>query len=198
VTDETKELMEKARALLAAATPGPWQVVEFWGENFNEYGIEHKVPWDHPDKPMHFAKVHPTNVQPLGDVLARANAALIAAAPGMLAALCDALAAADERSDEAERRADLAKMDERDRALAAAKSSAAAANQAADLLAKIERNDYSWPHGVAWACKEAHRLLTGRPPDGVYVRASADKPRDLDAEVVAGVQASRTTLEPKP
>jgi len=88
--------------------------------------------------------------------------------------------------------------DERDRALAAAKSSAAAANQAADLLANIERNDYSWPHGVAWACKEAHRLLTGRPPDGVYVRASADKPRDLDAEVVAGVQASRTTLEPRP
>jgi hypothetical protein len=88
--------------------------------------------------------------------------------------------------------------DERDRALTAAVSSAKEAKSAADLLAKVGENAYAWPYGVAWACKEAHRLLTGGPPDGLYVRAPADKPRDLDAEVVAGVQASRTTPEPKP
>ena len=98
---------------------------------------------------------------------------------------------------DADRQTIVRMTDERDRAMAAAVSSAAAARQAADLLAKVRDNAYAWPYGVAWACKEAHRLLTGGPPDGVYVRAPADNSRDLDAEVVAGVQASRTAPEPK-
>lgn len=57
---------------------------------------------------------------------------------------------------------------------AVVESGAASAIKAADLLAKVRENAYAWPHGVAWACKEAHRLLTGGPPDGVYVKAQRD------------------------
>ena len=51
---------------------------------------------------------------------------------------------------------------------------AGVAKDAADLLAKVIRGDYQWPNGVAWAVGETHRILTGGPPDGVYVRAKKD------------------------
>ena len=105
MTDEIRTIIDRARALLAAATPGPWEVVGFWGHRYNEYGISSKVAWDHPNKPMHFAKVHPTDVQPLGDALARANASIIAAAPELLGTLCDALESAERRAEEAEAQA---------------------------------------------------------------------------------------------
>lgn len=49
-------------------------------------------------------------------------------------------------------------------------SGAQPGKDAADLLAKVLRGDYQWPNGVAWAVKEAHRMMTGGKPDGVYVR----------------------------
>ncbi len=57
---------------------------------------------------------------------------------------------------------------------AVVESGALSAIQAADMLAKVRDNAYAWPYGVAWACKEAHRLLTGGPPDGVYVKVQRD------------------------
>lgn len=50
-------------------------------------------------------------------------------------------------------------------------SGAGSTKSASDLLANVMRGDYAWPTGVAWAVREAHRRLTGGPPDGVYVRA---------------------------
>lgn len=161
MTDETKELMKKARALLAAATPGRAEVIVD--------GDQHHVRIA--DGLARFCRIAVADNPDDAD--------LFAFAVNNLPALLDALAAEKQRADEAE-------------------ASAEAAKGAVDLLAKVGENAYAWPYGVAWACKEAHRLLTGGPPDGVYVRASTDKPRDLDAEVVAGVQASRTTPEPKP
>ncbi len=50
-------------------------------------------------------------------------------------------------------------------------SGAGSTKSASDLLANVLRGDYRWPDGAAWAIGEAHRLLTGGEPDGVYVRA---------------------------
>lgn len=148
----------------------------------------------HADSPQagHFDAVY---ADPARALLARMHAAEAdaAALPAM-----DAECARLRAQVDADRQTIVRLTNERDRALAAAVSSAVDARIAADLLAKVGENAYAWPYGVAWACKEAHRLLTGGPPDGLYVRAQADNPRDLDAEVVAGVQASRTTPEPKP
>lgn len=49
----------------------------------------------------------------------------------------------------------------------------ALSRRAADLLAKVMRGDYQWPSGVDWAVREAHRRLTGGPPDGLYTHAQA-------------------------
>ena len=61
-------------------------------------------------------------------------------------------------------------------------SGAGVAKEAADLLAKVLRGDYQWPNGVAWAVRETHRILTGGPPDGVYVRAKDGAGRGTGAE----------------
>lgn len=70
-----------------------------------------------------------------------------------------------------EHRVMLSMLAELDALRAIIESGAGSTKSASDLLAKVLRGDYQWPSGVAWAVREAHRRLTGGPPDGVYVRA---------------------------
>ena len=88
--EKTKTIIDRARALLAAATPGPWEV----------------CPDTRPDVRTtcntggflgcgHIATVSRYDAN-------EADAALIAAAPGLLATLCDAMEAAERRAEEAE------------------------------------------------------------------------------------------------
>lgn len=92
-------------------------------------------------------------------------------------------------------RADAARLQaELDALRAVIESGAGVAKDASGLLAKVIQGEYQWPSGVAWAVRETHRILTGGAPDGVYVRAKENAGRDLDAEVVAGVQAGRGGL----
>lgn len=80
MTDETKELMENARALLAAATPGPWGMGNCLGE----------------------PRQLETRLTPLAIFGQCSNAALALFAVNSLPTLCDALAAEMKRADEAE------------------------------------------------------------------------------------------------
>ena len=91
--EKTKTIIDRARALLAAATPGPWEV----------------CPDTRPDVRTtcntggflgcgHIATVSRYDAN-------EADAALIAAAPGLLATLCDAMEAAERRAEEAEAQA---------------------------------------------------------------------------------------------
>lgn len=88
--EKTKTIIDRARAMLAAATPGPWEV----------------CPDTRPDVRTtcntggflgcgHIATVSRYDAN-------EADAALIAAAPGMLTSLCDALESAERRAEEAE------------------------------------------------------------------------------------------------
>ena len=82
------ELVEKARALLAAATPGPWTEDTWFGEVDGNDGVvsvgPHHIdlhdPDLMPDEPGHSDYAYDR---------ACADAALIAATPGLIAALCD-------------------------------------------------------------------------------------------------------------
>lgn len=91
--EKTKTIIDRARALLAAATPGPWEV----------------CPDTRPDVRTtcntggflgcgHIATVSRYDAN-------EADAALIAAAPGLLATLCDAMESAERRAEEAEAQA---------------------------------------------------------------------------------------------
>lgn len=84
----TTELIAQARALLAAATPGPWTEDTWFGEVDGNDGVVSVGP--------HHIDLHDPDIMPeepghsdYAYDRACADAALIAAAPGLLAALCD-------------------------------------------------------------------------------------------------------------
>lgn len=78
------EAREKARALLANATPGPWRV------GYCDEGVWKGKVWCNTGNAHPFDERVLLNMNINGDEFpVTADAALIAAAPGLLAALCD-------------------------------------------------------------------------------------------------------------
>lgn len=111
-----RSVVAEARALLSVATPGPWEVTEYRGQNASP-GQELAVcalgdprSYQKPDGTWH------------GCIIARGmdgptrepNAALIAAAPRLLAALCDEATALRERAERAEREVRVLKIERPD------------------------------------------------------------------------------------
>lgn len=97
MNEQSKAIIDRARALLAAATPGPWHAC---GESrgWCDCGNVWSIPTDAP-------VASATAVWEGGELAhaaVKANAALIAAAPSLLAAICDALESAERRAEEAE------------------------------------------------------------------------------------------------
>lgn len=90
MNEETKATIDRARALLSEATPGPWSVRHDGTAAWVDMGDVRRVAW-------------------LGHVRGdqnRRDARLMAAAPGLLAALCDALVHAERRAEKAEAQRD--------------------------------------------------------------------------------------------
>ena len=87
--EKTKTIIDRARALLSEATPGPWEVWQDGTAAWINMGDERRVVW-------------------LGHIRGdrnRRDARLMAAAPDMFATFCDALQAAERRAEEAEAQA---------------------------------------------------------------------------------------------
>lgn len=78
------DLITRTRQLLAAATPGPWATGAVWG-NYRHVHTDASIEETPDHDCAELAKTLKCNPK------ARADAALIAAAPVLLAALCDKL-----------------------------------------------------------------------------------------------------------
>ena len=100
--EKTKTIIDRARKLLSAATPGPWIA------RVDHEQIHMDCAADYFDRyargPSHEDVPGALNAR-RNQSAAEADAALIAAAPGLLAAICDALESAERRAEEAEAQA---------------------------------------------------------------------------------------------